>query len=198
MGMNVGIFVFHEVEVLDFAGPFEVLSITEVEERKPFNVFLVSEKDEIIRARNGLQLKADYQFENHPLIDMLIVPGGYGAEQIEVHNEKSISWIRRVHEGTQKTCSVCTGAFLLAKAGIIDKHQVTTHWMDAEELQRQYPKLEVLTDRKFVDQGDIITSGGISCGIEMSLYLVAQFLGPEAAEVTARRMVYPWHASAEQ
>lgn len=190
--INVGILIFNEVEVLDFAAPFEVFSITESvpDNEKIFNVFTVSETDQIISARNGLLVKPVYSFDSSPEIDVLIIPGGYGAEEIEIHNRVLLDWIKKMSLEVQVTASVCTGAFLLAEAGVISEHVVTTHWMDLSRLQAGYPKLKVVGNRKFVDQGNILTAAGISSGIELSLYLVKKFCGSSVAENTARRMEY--------
>lgn len=192
--MNIGLFMFHEVEVLDFAGPFEVFSLAEYPETrtKVFKVITISEKDILLSARNGLKVKADFRFEGHPPLDLLIVPGGYGAEKIEIENPVALAWIKQQSLITPLTASVCSGAFLLAKSGVITDQRVTTHHLDQKDLREQYPQLQVVPETKFIDSGKIITSGGISAGIEMSLYLVARLAGTEIAEATARRMEYDW------
>jgi transcriptional regulator GlxA family with amidase domain len=190
---RVGILIFHEVEVLDFAGPFEVFAITEdLAKVKQFEVVTVSEKDELIRARNGLKVKANHTFADCPSLDLLIVPGGWGAEQVEIHNRVVLDWIAERDKTTEITASVCTGAFLLAKSGVVTDHGVTTHWMDVDDLQASYPALKVERGVKFVDQGRIVTSAGISAGIEMSLHLVGRICGIETAVRTAKRMDYAW------
>lgn len=192
--MRVGILLFNEVEVLDFAGPFEVFSLAEYPDTKEkvFQVATISERDEILSARNGLKVKADFNYDNHPPLDVVIIPGGYGAEKIEVKNPVTLTWIRRVAAKTPLVASVCTGAFLLAKAGVLTDLEVTTHHLDQADLQREYPALKVLTDRKYIDAGKIVTSGGISAGIEMSFHLVTRLAGLEIARNTAQRMEYDW------
>jgi transcriptional regulator GlxA family with amidase domain len=192
--MRVGILLFNEVEVLDFAGPFEVFSLAEYPDtkEKAFQVVTISEKDEVLSARNGLKVKADFRFDNHPSLDLFIVPGGYGAEKIEIENPVALAWIKSTAAKTPLVASVCTGAFLLAKAGVLTDEEVTTHHLDQADLQRQYPNLKVLAGRKYVDVGKIVTSGGISAGIEMSFHLVARLAGTEIAGNTARRMEYDW------
>lgn len=192
--MNVGIFLFNEIEVLDFAGPFEVFSLAEKPQtqEKVFKVVTISEKDALLSARNGLKVKADFTFENHPPLDVLIVPGGFGAEKIEIENPVALGWIKNQSASAQITASVCTGAFLLAKASVITNERVTTHHMDQKDLQQQYAALRVVADTKYIDSGNTATSGGISAGIELSLYLVARLAGKEIAEATARRMEYDW------
>jgi transcriptional regulator GlxA family with amidase domain len=189
---NVGILLFNEVEVLDFAGPFEVFSLAETLEThtKCFRVFTVAEQAAPISARNGLCVCPAYTFENVPAMDILIVPGGYGAEVIEIENKVMLKWLQAIEGRVKTLASVCTGAFLLAEAGILKAHTVTTHWMDLEALQSRYPKLKVVGDVKYVDQGKLLTSAGISAGIELSLYIVAQYAGVAVAEKTARRMAY--------
>lgn len=189
---NVGILLFNEVEVLDFAGPFEVFSITTIPEQidKPFRVHTVSEIGELIRARNGLMIQPAYGFATCPALDILIVPGGYGAEEIEIHNARLIDWIKSQHRSVSLLCSVCTGAFLLAKAGILDGKKATTHWMDIERLQKEFPLVKVQSGVKYVDEGIIITAGGISAGINMSFHIISRLLGREVAITTAKRMEY--------
>ncbi|MFT8320464.1 MAG: DJ-1/PfpI family protein [Bacillus sp. (in: firmicutes)] len=190
---TVGILLFEEVEVLDFAGPFEVLSIAsfkEDHERKPFKVTTVSETGEIITARNGLQVKPTYSFNNAPNFDILIVPGGPGARQTEIHNEKLIDWINQQNRSTEYTTSVCTGALLLGKAGLLDGKKATTHWASYERLEKEFPQVDVIKQVKFVDEGRIITSGGISAGIIMAFHLVEKLVGEEEKKQTAKRMEY--------
>lgn len=189
---RVGIFLFNEVEVLDFAGPFEALSIVSIpgQSDKPFLVQTVSQYGKMIKTRNGLMVQPDYSFENAPDFDILIVPGGYGAEEIEINNETVIQWIRKQSNKVELITSVCTGAFLLAKAGLIDGKRATTHWMDIDRLEREFPDVKVESNCKFIDEGSIITSGGISAGINMSFHIIKRLLGEEVAKKTAKRMEY--------
>lgn len=189
---KIGILLFNEVEVMDFAGPFEVFSITENEEGKgkAFEVHTIARKKELIITRNGIKIQPDYDFHDAPQFDILIIPGGYGAEEIELHNQETIDWIRRSFTQVQLMASVCTGAFLLAEAGLLDGRQATTHWMDIDRLEEHYPKVCVIRDVKFVDAFPIITSGGISAGINMSFYIVKKLLGLKVAKITAKRMEY--------
>lgn len=189
---KVGILLFHEVEVLDFAGPFEVFSVTlgKGDTDKAFDVSIVAEKMEPIKARNGLTVFPDFDFEHAPQLDILIVPGGYGAEEIEIKNPVVINWIRETASTAKLTASVCTGAFLLAKSGLLDGKTATTHWMDIDRLEREFPRIKVVRGKKYIDEESIMTSGGISAGINMSLYIVRKLLGKEIAEKTAKRMEY--------
>ncbi|SFL74874.1 DJ-1/PfpI family protein [Pelosinus propionicus] len=189
---RVGILLFDEVEVLDFAGPFEVFSIASVPEQldKPFLVQTVSQYGKMIKARNGLMVQPSFSFENAPDFDILIVPGGYGAEEIEINNETVLQWIKKQQDKVELTASVCTGAFLLAKAGLLNDKRATTHWMDIDRLEREFHEVKVERNCKFVDEGSIITSGGISAGINMSFHIIKRLLGEDVVETTARRMEY--------
>ncbi|PXY43585.1 DJ-1/PfpI family protein [Flavobacterium hydrophilum] len=188
--LNVGIFIFNEVEVLDFAGPFEVFSIAENENEKLFKVITITENGEMIAARNGLKIQPNVSFNETPDLDILIIPGGYGAEEIEIKNKKVIEWIKTQNQKVKILASVCTGAFLLAEAGLLDHKKATTHWMDIPRLEKEYPNITVVKDVRFVDQNVIITSGGISSGINMSFHIIKKLYGLEIAETTAKRMEY--------
>ncbi|MBM7096108.1 DJ-1/PfpI family protein [Bacillus sp. H-16] len=188
---NVGIFLFNEAEVLDFAGPFEVFSVTVNKDgTQPFQVSTVSETGEPVKARNGLKVVPDYSFNDAPDLDILIVPGGWGAREIEFHNERVIEWIAEQNEKVDLMTSVCTGSFLLAKAGLLKGRAATTHWGSLERLGREFPDLTVKENVKFVDEGRILTSAGISAGINMSFHIITRILGAEVAKTTAKRMEY--------
>ncbi|AKF94848.1 AraC family transcriptional regulator [Brevibacillus laterosporus] len=182
--------LYNDVEVLDFAGPFEVFAVTEQDTSgKPFHVKTVSEDGKMITARNGLKVQPDYSFENAPAFDILIVPGGPGS-RTEMYNKHIIKWVQERMETVDIMASVCTGALILAEAELLNGKTVTTHWNSYDRLEKDYPKLKVKRDVKFVDEGKIVTSGGISAGINMSFHLVKRLLGKETAEKTAKRMEY--------
>lgn len=187
---SVGIFLFNEVEVLDFAGPFEFFSITKVHEEKPFTVYTVSQNGEMITARNGLKVKPDYSIEDLPPVDILIIPGGKGARENEVKNDIVINWVRQQMKEVKLMTSVCTGALLLAKAGLLEGLKATTHWASIQTFKKDFPNVEVMENVKFVDEGHIITSAGISAGINISFHIVKNLLGVEIAEETAKNMEY--------
>ncbi|MCC5894517.1 MAG: DJ-1/PfpI family protein [Alkalibacterium sp.] len=190
---TVGILLFDDVEVLDFAGPYEVLSVTEDENtEKLFNAVTISEKGNLIRARNGLKVEPDYHFENHPPLDILVVPGGYGAREVESKNPVVVEWVKRQNESVHKMTSVCTGSFILGEAGLLAGKSATTHWTALDRMESAFPNVTVLRDVKFVDQGHLITSAGISAGIEMALHLVAVLYSKETAQNTAKHMEYDW------
>ncbi|MDA1836578.1 DJ-1/PfpI family protein [Bacillus cereus group sp. BY17LC] len=187
---SVGIFLFNEVEVLDFAGPFEVFSVTEADEEKTFTVYTVSQNGEMITARNGLKVKPDYSIEDLPPVDILLIPGGKGVRENEVKNDIIINWVRQQMKEVKLMTSVCTGALLLAKAGLLEGVKATTHWASIQTFKKDFPNVEVIENVKFVDEGHIITSAGISAGINMSFHIVKNLLGVEIAEETAKSMEY--------
>ena len=190
--MNVGIYIYDDVEVLDFSGPFEVFSVASrfLDINTKFNVFLISEKSQAINARGGYSVNSNYHFLNHPRIDILIVAGGVHTQELK--KENVINWIEKIAKETKITASVCTGAFLLAQAKVITNHSVTTHWEDIEDLKKDYPSLNVKNNLRWVEDKNIITSGGISAGIDMSLYLVSKLTDEDLAIKTAKQMEFDW------
>ncbi len=189
--MNIGIYIYSEAEVLDFSGPFEVLTTANrVLGENVFNVSLISELGGVVDARAGYQVVSNHSIHNHPKLDVLIVVGGYHLD--EMNKQEVIDWIALQNQSTQMTASVCTGAFLLARAGVITQEEVTTHWEDVSDLKEMFPKLSVKEDVRWVDQGRIVTSGGISAGIDMSLHLVSRLHSLELAEKTAKQMEFDW------
>lgn len=192
--MNIGILLFDDVEVLDFCGPFEVFSVAakigaEAGGDPPFTVFTLAERAGLVRAVGGLKVQPDYTIDDHPPISLLLVPGGWGTRR-EVDNSRLIEWIRAQDAQTDLTTSVCTGAFLLGRAGLLEGHRVTTHWASIERLRQSLPGATILENVRFVDEGKIVTSAGISAGIDMALHLVARLGGDDLARQTARRMEY--------
>jgi len=197
--LTVGILLYNEVEVLDFAGPFEVFNTarrlkTRQQPSMPpvLEVFTLAETLAPLQARGGLTVQPQYAITDHPPLDVLIIPGGVHAPQLE--RNTVIEWIRRVAQTTKLTASVCTGAFLLAQAGLLDGMQATTHWEDQDDMQRMYPAVSVLSEQRWVDSGTVITSAGISAGIDMSLHIVRRLEGAELAQKTARQMEFDWQA----
>ena len=191
--INVGIFIFDEVEVLDFAGPFEVFSRTRLlkgaESRRsndsaPFNPFTVSIDTKPLSATGGLKIIADYTFNNCPKIDILIVPGGYGTRTL-LNNEILLKWIKAVSDKANITASVCTGSLLLAKAGLLEGKRATTHWGAIEALKSISKDIQVITERRVVND-EIITSAGVSSGIDMAFMIVENLYGEQVASDTSK------------
>jgi transcriptional regulator GlxA family with amidase domain len=189
---HVAILLFDDIEVLDFAGPFEVFAVTdELGDYKIFNVVTVAETKRAISARNGLSVNPDSTLSDCPVPDILIVPGGNGTRPI-LNNETVLDWIRRSAQHAELVLSVCSGALILAKAGLLDGLQATTHHEVFDELESSAPNTTILREQRYVDNGKVITSAGISAGIDMSLYVVEKLLGREYAFKTAGYMEYPF------
>lgn len=188
--IKVGIFLFNEVEVLDFSGPFEVFSLPTKNGERLFEVITIGETGEMISARNGLKVLPTANIKDELELDILIIPGGYGAEEIEIKNQIVINWIKDQKNKVKIIASVCTGAFLLAKSGILDNKSATTHSLDIERFEKEFPNVQVIKHVKFVDEGDVLTSAGISAGIEMSFHMVKKIFGVDVAKSTAQRMEY--------
>jgi transcriptional regulator GlxA family with amidase domain len=198
MPTSVGIYVYPEAEVLDFAGPYEVFTTaarvfrrTSPGQPEPFRVFTVASTEEPVRARAGLVVRPDFGFANHPPIDLLLVAGGVVTAQLA--SDEVNAWIARTAAQAKLVASVCTGAFLLARAGVLDNLTATTHWEDLSELQTLFPLVNVVDGRRWVDEGPVVTSAGISAGIDMSLHLVERLAGRDLALRTARQMDFDWH-----
>jgi len=198
---NVGILLFDGVEVLDFAGPFEVFSRTRlvpgVESRRsdasaPFRVFTIAKKGEHITATGDLYLTPHYSFQTAPPIDILVVPGGYGTRAL-LNDSETLDWIRAAAATARKVTSVCTGSLLLAQAGLLDGRRATTHWGALDLLQEisdsRGAAISVQRDLRFVEDG-AITSAGVSAGIDMALHVIDRICGASVAAETAHYMDY--------
>ena len=191
MKKTVALFLFPDVEVLDFAGPFEVFAVTdELRGYDTFNVITVAETAAPIRARNGLRVLPDHTFTTCPSPHVLIVPGGFGTRAL-LKNEPVLAWLRTQAASAELVVSVCTGAFLLAQLGLLDGLRATTHHECLDDLRALAPAATSDPSARFHDNGKILTAAGISAGIDCSLHVVSRLLGPAAAATTARYMEYP-------
>jgi transcriptional regulator GlxA family with amidase domain len=196
---NIAIVLFDRVEVLDFAGPFEVFSVCGAhgEHKGNFNVYTVAERTPVI-ARGGLSVKPDYLLDNCPPPDIFLIPGGGGytdkgvpfGSRKEMHNAVLLEWIKKHHISAELVLSVCTGSLILAKAGLLDGLSATTHWKAIDQLREAAPQTTIVDDQRWVDNGRVITSAGVSAGIDMSLYVIQKLLGKADADDTARSMEY--------
>lgn len=202
MSCTVGIFLFENVEALDFAGPYEVFTTaSRVFKRAqpaavaPFEVITIAESTAPVRARAGMRVLPDYDVRTHPQIDLLLIPGGVVDEELK--KPAVVEWIAAQSRNAGITASVCTGAFLLARAGLLGKHAVTTHWEDIDDLKTMFPALDVQENRRWIDQGALVTSAGISAGIDMSLHLVERIVDRALALATARQMEFDWAESVD-
>jgi transcriptional regulator GlxA family with amidase domain len=196
-GKQVGIVVYEEVEVLDFCGPFEVFSVTRLneerrrEEPSPFSAFLVAETKSPVVATGGMRVLPDHDLDSCPKLDILLVPGGWGFRH-HMNNERLLKWIVDRSREVETLTSVCTGALLLGKAGLLDGKRATTHWRFLDSMQQMFPKVTVERHLHFVEQGAFFSSAGISAGIDMTLRLVARYYGEAVARATAKHMEYPY------
>ena len=197
MTHHVAILVFDGVEVLDFAGPYEVFTTaSRVHSRKHphdpplFATQCVALTEYSICARAGLRVIPDSTFARCTATDVLIIPGGIVGAALVC--PETTAWIATTAATASTVASVCTGAFLLAHSGVLTHGPVTTHWEDVDDLQRMFPALQVQTGLRWVEQDHITTSAGISAGIDMCLHLVAKLAGHELAARTARQMDYAW------
>lgn len=189
---NVAILIFNDVEVLDFSGPFEVFSVAGGHgEDNTFRVFTVAEDRRPIWARGGLAVNPAFSLEDCPTPHIMVVPGGRGTHR-EKDNPLLLKWIRQRSESAELILSVCTGSLILANAGLLEGLAATTHHTTLDLLRDLAPHSRIYSDRRFVDNGRIITSAGISAGIDMSLHVVARLLGQAKAEETAHHMEYEW------
>jgi transcriptional regulator GlxA family with amidase domain len=194
---NVAILIFNDVQLLDFIGPFEVFSITsEINEDKPFNVYLVAETLNAVQSHYGLSFNPDCTLLDSPPPDIIIIPGGIGTKAA-LNQLQILAWIQSKGYHADLILSVCTGALLLAKVGLLDGLVATTHHLALDQLQAMAPQTTVVSNQRFVDNGKIITAAGISAGIDMSLYIVAKLLGDSKALKTAQYMEYDWKPKAK-
>jgi transcriptional regulator GlxA family with amidase domain len=197
---TVGILIFPEVEVLDFCGPFEVFSSASLrpateggEWTRLFTAVTIAEHPDVVRCRGGLLVQPNHTLTDHPPLDIVVIPGGYGTEPL-MKNPVVLDWIARQRQGGALTTSVCTGSFLLGAAGLLDGVRATTHWSAIDGLRDLLPNAVVHADTRVIDEGEIITSAGVSAGIDMALHVVRRLHGDEVARDTARGMEYDWAA----
>jgi transcriptional regulator GlxA family with amidase domain len=193
---NVAILVFDDVEVLDFAGPFEVFSVAGSEmpakPYPPFFTYTFGLTDTPIHARGGLQVQPKFSLMNLPQPDVLIIPGGAGSRRL-LKNDRLQSWLRETAPKCEIVASVCTGALVLAAAGLAKGKKITTHHGAFDRLNELEPSCIVERDKRFVQDGNFWFSGGISAGIDMSLAIVAHLLSDNKAVVD--EMEWMWHLS---
>ncbi len=194
---RVGIVVFPGVEVLDFCGPFEVFSVTRLDEARrreepsPFEVLLVAERTEPVVATGGLRVIPDVTLESCPPLDVLVVPGGWGT-RTEIKNARLLAWIAERARQVETLTSVCTGSMLLGQAGLLDGRRATTHWRSLDWMRQSFPAVTVEDKLHVVEDGHVLTSAGISAGIDMALRVVARYHGEAIGRATARNMEYPF------
>ena len=194
---NVGILIFDGVAVLDFAGPFEVLSRARLEpgvesrrsdEQALFDVFTVARTAEPVTATGGLVIVPRHSFADAPRIDLLLVPGGFGTRPL-LQDAETVDWIRATAAKARVTASVCTGALLLARAGLLDGRRATTHWGSFGLLASLGKDITIDREARFVDDG-VLTSAGVASGMDLALHVVEAVFGREVADETAHYIEY--------
>jgi transcriptional regulator GlxA family with amidase domain len=192
---NLAILVHDDVEVLDFCGPFEVFSVTRLneelrrEDSSPFEVLVVAEKPGTIVTTGGLKVTPDHTIDGCPALDILVVPGGWGT-RAEAKNQRLLAWIKERAAQVETLTSVCTGSMLLGEVGLLDGRHATTHWRSLQRMREAFPAVTVEEKLHVVEDGNVLTSAGISAGIDMALRVVARYHGETVARNTARNMEY--------
>lgn len=196
--LQVAILVFDDVEALDLGGPYEVFTTASRMHQRlhpgapaPFEVRCVARSLDPVRARAGLRVLPDADFATAATPDVLIVPGG--VVDAAAACPATRAWVAQAAGSAKITASVCTGAFILAAAGVLTEGPATTHWEDITDLRTQFPALDVRENVRWVDRGALVTSAGISAGIDMSLHLVTRLVSAALSERTARQMDTPWN-----
>ncbi len=189
--LNVAILVFDDAEVLDFAGPYEVFTVAKEFTKPPaFHVYCVGIGASPVLARGKFAVSPRYTIDDSPQADILVIPGGFGTRPLLKH-ERLVSWIREQAGKVQWLLSVCTGALLLAKAGLLENRPATTHHGALDHLKLLSPTTTIVKDRRFVQSGErIFTAGGISAGIDLALHMVEKLAGKEARQAVAAEMEY--------
>ena len=189
---DVALLVFDEAEVLDVAGPYEVFSVAGRRHGlDPFRVWSVAEREGPVSLRNGFRILPHYTLATAPHADLVVIPGGMGTRR-EMENPALLEWITTTGRAAELLLSVCTGALLLGRAGLLDGLDATTHHSAMELLRQTAPRARLHPGERFLDNGRVILSAGVSAGIDMSLYVVERLLGPELAEEAASYMEYHW------
>ncbi len=190
MKKNVAILIFDNAEVLDFAGPFEVFSVaSELKNFELFNVFTVARDSTAISAVNGLSVNPKYNFQNCPPVDILIISGGVGSRTAMVDQE-TLTWVEQIHHNTLYTVSICSGSRILGALGLLDNKKYCTHQDVYEHMAEIVPSGLPQKEKRFVQEGKIFTSGGISAGIDLSFHIVTLLYGSNTAKETAAYMEY--------
>lgn len=195
-GTRVVILLYDGVELMDLAGPQGVFSAaSEVNGGSLFEVHLAATSKDLVTSHRGIRIAPDCVLDDCPPPDLLVVPGGAGVFQA-MESPEILGYVRRVAAGRARVMSVCVGAFLIARAGLLDGQRATTHELGIGYLTQLAPKTEVVSGERWVDSGEVITSGGMSAGIDAALLYVQQVAGAELARAAAHHMNYVWNPPA--
>jgi len=187
--IRVGLVLFDTVEELDFVGPWEVFTMASQVRPGAIEPVMISQTGDKVTCAKGMRVECDRSFDTAGPLDVILVPGGMGTRR-EVDNPAMLSFIAKAAETCSWVTSVCTGAMLLTAAGPARGKRVTTHWAFVPELRNRGEASEVLENVRFVADGHIVTSAGVSAGIDMALWLVGQWFDPEFARTVQRYMEY--------
>jgi transcriptional regulator GlxA family with amidase domain len=194
---NVGILLYDGVQVTDFTAPYDVFAMARpagtpnpLEAPPLFRVFTVAQR-ETVSCEGGLRVLSDYRLDAHPPVEVLVVPGGLGVFRVR-DDAAVMAWIRRTAETARLATSVCLGSLLMGAAGLLDGVPATTHWMFLDELRRVAPNAEVRGGMRYADAGKLLSSAGISAGIDMALHALERLQGPVVAAQTARVLEYDY------
>ncbi len=187
---HIGILLFPDAEELDAVGPWEVLAFwTRNYPQDGYAACTFSRSGEMVRCAKGLAIQPDYSYADVPPLEVLIYPGGQGTRR-QLLDAQQLDWVRRQRASVPLLTSVCTGSLVLAAAGVLRDRPATTHWASLDKLHELDPSVKVETEVRFVDDGDVITSAGVSAGIDMALHLVRRLAGVERARQVRRGIQY--------
>ena len=186
MGNTFGILLFPEMEELDFVGPLEAFGMYAKYFNKDWQVVTIAQTHDTVPGAKGMKVVPDHSFDDCPSLDVLVVPGGQGTER-EVDNAALISFVQQQAERCRYTTSVCTGAFIMERAGLLAGRKATTHWASVNRLREL--GVDVVNER-FVHEGNVITAAGVSAGIDMALYVVGLLSDAQTARNVQKAMEY--------
>jgi len=181
--IKVAFMIGKGTNVIDMAGPWEVFQDTTVDGNDAFELFTVGPDEDLLKFTGGLQVKPHFGIDSAPQPHVIVVPA-QGA------TDKTRTWLQQAAAGTDMTMSVCTGAFQLARTGLLDGKPATTHHDFWDKFAKEFPKVELRRGSRFVDNGSIATAGGLTSGIDLALHVVSRYFGPDTAAATARYMEY--------
>jgi putative intracellular protease/amidase len=181
----VAILMFDGVQIIDYAAPYEVFA------QARFTVYTVSKDGQPVKAAQGLKSQVDHSFASAPQADVVVVPGG-DVHHVQ-HDEATLAWVRRQAANAEQVMSVCTGSFILGRSGLLDGGSATTFHRSFDSMQRDFPKVKIVRDQRWVDAGKVVTSAGLASGIDTSLHVVAELRGLKVAQSVAMHLEYDWH-----
>ncbi len=190
MAKKIGIFIFDGAEELDWAGPYEVLATwAQLWPQDEVEVVTFTATGDPVRCAKGLRVIPDHSWDTAPPLDVLVYPGGQGTRS-QLEDERVLSWVRKMAEDDVLMTSVCTGSLVYAAAGLLDRRPATTYWASLDHLASLGTDIELRPLDRFVDDVDVITSAGVSAGMDMALHLVARLHSVERAREVRRAIQY--------